>query len=82
MRAANQIEQVYDVKTLPLLLATHSMVSLYMKKAHEKGHKGAVSTLHRSRKEAWIIGGHALAESVRAGCSECCFKEKKLWNKE
>ncbi len=28
LRAANQIEQVYDVKTLPLLLATHSMAGL------------------------------------------------------
>jgi hypothetical protein len=28
LRAANQIEQVHDVKTLPLLLATHSMAGL------------------------------------------------------
>jgi hypothetical protein len=48
-----------------------------MKKALEKGHGGAVSTLPRSRKETWIIRGRALAESVRAGCKECLLKEKK-----
>jgi hypothetical protein len=56
-RAANQIEQVYGMKTLLLLQATHPKADLYMKKAYEKGHEGAVSTLHRTRKEAWIIGG-------------------------
>jgi hypothetical protein len=53
------------------------MAGLNMRKAHEKGHERTVLTLHRSRKEVWIIGGHALAKSVRAGCTECHLKESK-----
>jgi hypothetical protein len=37
-RAANQVAQVY-------LQAIHPMSVLYMKRAHEKGHEGAVSIL-------------------------------------
>jgi hypothetical protein len=66
-RAVKQVAQVYGMKTLHLLQSTHPMAALYMKKPHEKGPEGAISTLHRSRKEEWIIGGRALAESVRAG---------------
>jgi hypothetical protein len=48
-----------------------------MKRAHENGHEGAISTLHRSRKEVWIISGHALAETVSSGCTECWLKERR-----
>jgi hypothetical protein len=66
-RVANQVENEYRRKALPLLQSVHPLARLYMKKAHEKEHEGAISTLPRPRKEVWIIGERALAESVRTG---------------
>jgi hypothetical protein len=60
-RAANQVPQVYGAKALPLLQGDHPLARMYILKAHEKGHEGAISTPHRSRKEVWIIGGRVLA---------------------
>jgi hypothetical protein len=55
--AASQILQVYGAKALPVLESSHPLAGLYIKKVHRKGHEGVVTTLHRSRKEVWIIGG-------------------------
>jgi hypothetical protein len=70
-RAANQVTQVYGAKALPLLQSDDPLAKLYVQRAHEKGHEGSVSTLHRSRKKVWIIGGRVLAESVRLKRTEC-----------
>jgi hypothetical protein len=48
-----------------------------MQAVHEEGHEGTISTLHRSRKKVWIIGGRSLAETVKARCTEFRLKEKK-----
>jgi hypothetical protein len=69
--------QVYGTKILPLFQPDHTLAGLYMNRAHEKGREGAISTLHRSRKEVWIIGRHALAVTVRSTCTECRLKEKR-----
>jgi hypothetical protein len=61
LRASNQVPQVYGAKALPLLQGDHPLARMYILKAHEKGHEGAISTPHRSRKEVWIIGGRVLA---------------------
>jgi hypothetical protein len=53
------------------------MVKLYIEKAHRKGHEGTISTLHRARKEVWVIGGRTLADAVHQQCTECRLKEKK-----
>jgi hypothetical protein len=45
--------------------------------AHEEGHEGTVSTLHRSRQKVWVTNGRALAESVRFHCTEYRLKEKR-----
>jgi hypothetical protein len=76
-RVANQIASMYGTGELPMLQWTHPMAKLYMKEAHEKGHEGTVSALHRSRKNVWIINGRPLAEATRVSCTECRLKEKK-----
>jgi hypothetical protein len=50
---------------------------LYVRAAHEEGHEGAVATLHRSRRKVWVTNGRALANLVRARCTECRLKTKK-----
>ncbi len=76
-RGRNQIEDVYRQAKLPVLAREHHLSKLHMQAAHERGHEGSVSTLHRSRRKVWIINGRSLAESVRAHCTECQLKEKK-----
>jgi hypothetical protein len=76
-RAKNQIAGVYGRGELSVLQRVHPLTALYMRNVHEKGHKGVVSTLHRSRKSVWIIHGRPLAESIRMSCTECRLKEKK-----
>jgi hypothetical protein len=60
-RATNQIAHVYGVRELPELQASHPMVELYMKKADKKGHEGVIPSLHRSRRDMWIISGRSVA---------------------
>ncbi len=76
-RAKNKIAGVYGRGELPVLQTVHPLVTLYMRGAHEKGHEGILSTLHRSRKSVWIIHGRPLAESIRMSCTEYRLKEKK-----
>ncbi len=76
-RSVNQIAGMYGTGELPVLQLAQPIAKLYMKEAHEKGHEGTVSTLHRSRKNVWIINGRSLAEATRVSCTECQLKEKK-----
>jgi hypothetical protein len=56
-RGRNQIAGIYGQAKLAELQRNHPLSELYMKAAHEEGHEGMVSTLHRSRKKVWVIGG-------------------------
>ncbi len=76
-RGKNQIEGVYGQTELPVLSREHPLSRIYMRAAHDKGHEGTVSTLHRSRRKVWIIGGGLLAETVKASSTECRLKEKR-----
>jgi uncharacterized membrane protein len=76
-RGRNQIEDMYGQTELPVMAREHPLSRLSMQAAHEEGHKGSVSTLHRSCKKVWIVGGRSLAESVKMNCTECRLKEKK-----
>jgi hypothetical protein len=78
--AANQIAHVYVAKTLPVLQASHPKVELYIRKAHEKGHEGVISSLHRFRKDVWVVNGRSLAEAIKSACTECRLKEKRCMN--
>ncbi len=60
-----------------MLAKEHKLSELYAQAAHETGHEGVVSTLHRTRRKVWIINGRALADSIKARCTECRLKEKK-----
>jgi hypothetical protein len=76
-RGRNQIQGVYGQADLPVLAKEHKLSELYAQAAHETGHEGVTSTLHRTRKKVWIIHGRALADSIKAKCTECRLKEKK-----
>jgi hypothetical protein len=76
-RGRNQIQGVYGQANLPVLAKEHKMSELYAQAAHETGHEGVITTLHRSRRRVWIINGRALADSIKARCTECRLKEKK-----
>ncbi len=47
-RGRNQIAEVYGRAELPVLPKGHPLSELYMRAAHEEGHKGTLSILHRS----------------------------------
>ncbi len=60
-----------------MLAKEHKLSQLYAQAAHDTAHEGVTSTLHRTRKRVWIIHGRALADSIKAKCTECRLKEKK-----
>jgi hypothetical protein len=76
-RGRNQIEGIYGQTNLPLLTREHKLSQLYAQAAHDMAHEGVISTLHRTRKKVWIIHGRALADTIKAKCTECRLKEKK-----
>jgi hypothetical protein len=76
-RGRNQIKDVYGQAELPVMAGDHKLSKLYMQAAHEEGHEGTISTLHRSRRKVWVTNRRALAESVRFRCSECRLKMKR-----
>jgi hypothetical protein len=76
-RGRNQIQGVYGQANLPVLAKEHKLSELFAQAAHETGHKGVITTLHCSRRRVWIINGRALADSIKARCTECRLKEKK-----
>jgi hypothetical protein len=76
-RGRNQIQGVYGQANLPVLAKEHKLSELYAQAAHETGHEGVITTLHRLRRRVWIINGRALADSIKARCTECRLKEKK-----
>jgi transposase InsO family protein len=76
-RERNQIKGMYGPVDLPVLARDHRLSELYVRATHKEGHEGAVATLHRSRRKVWITNGQALADSVRARCTECRLKTKK-----
>jgi hypothetical protein len=63
-RAANQVPQMFGTEALSVLQGSHPLARLYVEKAHRKGHDGTIYTLHRSRREVWIIGERVLADAV------------------
>jgi hypothetical protein len=77
-RGRNQIEGVYGQTNLPVLTKDHKLSQLYAQAAHDMAHEGVISTLHRTRKKVWIIHGRALADTIKAKCTECRLKEKKF----
>ncbi len=76
-RGRNQIQGIYGQTDLPVLAKDHKLSELYVQAAHEEGHEGVITTLHRSRRRVWIVNGRALADSIVARCTECRLKAKK-----
>jgi hypothetical protein len=81
-RGRNQIQAVYGQTDLPVLAKDHKLSELYVQAAHEMGHEGVITTLHRSRRRVWIVKERALADSIKARCTECRLKEKKMHGAE
>jgi hypothetical protein len=40
------------------------MAKMYMAKAHREGYEGPIAAFHRSRWEAWTIGGRQLTKAI------------------
>jgi hypothetical protein len=76
-RGRNQIQGIYGQADLPVLAKDHKLSELYVQAAHEEGHEGIITTLHRSRRRVWIVNGRALEDSIGARCTECRQKAKK-----
>jgi hypothetical protein len=76
-RAKDQIQMFCGTPHLTVLIRNHQPAKIDMEKAHEIGHKGISSTLHRSRQHIWIIEGKRLIESVRMSCMDFRLKMKK-----
>jgi hypothetical protein len=49
-RGRNQIKGIYGQVDLPVLTKDHRLSELYIRAAHEEGHEGAITILHRSRR--------------------------------
>jgi hypothetical protein len=64
-RGRNQIQGIYGQTDLPVLAKDHKLSELYVQAAHETGHEGVITTLHRSRRRVWIINERALAPAAR-----------------
>ncbi len=75
-RGRNQIQGMYGQTDLPVLAKDHKLSELYIQAAHQKGHEGVITTLHRSRRRVSIVNCRSLADSIRARCTECRLKEK------
>jgi hypothetical protein len=78
LRGANQIDLVYGAKTLLVLQASHPLVELYVRKAHETGHEGVISSLRRSRRDVWVINGRTLAKAIKSACTELATQGKEM----
>jgi hypothetical protein len=80
-RGRNQIQGVYGQTDLPVLAKDHKLSELYVQAAHEMGHEGVITTLHRSRRRVWIVNGRALADSIKARCTDRDGKKKNAWSR-
>jgi hypothetical protein len=76
-RGRNQIKGTYGQIDLPVYAKNYKLSELYVQAAHEEGHEGTITTLHRSRRRVSIINGQAPADSIGARCTECRLKAKK-----
>ena len=76
------MERLLGVSCLPILIASSRVAYLYMVWAHcgEFGlvHRGAISTLARSRRRVWIVKGRALAKKVVNECPRCDRDRKTM----
>ncbi|XP_046545965.1 E3 ubiquitin-protein ligase TRIM71-like [Haliotis rubra] len=63
-----------------LLPACHYVARLYMKKAHEAGHRGRNAKLARFRQHYLVRHGDKLANSVKANCQLLCAEVTNLMN--
>merc|ERR1712101_84989 len=76
------LERILGVTALPILMPESRIAYLYMVYAHsgEFGlvHRGAVSTLARSRRYVWIVKGKNLARKVVRSCAKCSLERKQL----
>ena len=76
-RASGCIEKIYGADYLPVLPREHPLSQMYMEQAHQIGHEGIVSTLHRCRSKVWVTAGRHLGEKVKRECLECRIREKR-----
>merc|ERR1712101_82571 len=76
------LQRILGVTALPILMPESRIAYLYMVYAHcgEFGlvHRGAVSTLARSRRYVWVVKGKDLARRVVRSCAKRSLDRKQL----
>ncbi len=60
------MQGVYGQTDLPVLAKDHKLSELYVQAAHNMGHEGVITTLHRSRRR--LGGGVRVHHDVCAAC--------------
>ena len=82
-RRLTRFNPMTDDGTLQKLLPTnHPATRLFMKRAHQAGHRGRDATLARFRMYYWTPRGSKLASSVRKKCQLCKLRDAKFLEQE
>ena len=75
------LSRLFGVSSLHILMPDTRVAYLFMLQAHcgEYGlvHRGAVTTLARSRRKVWIIKGRNLARRIVNSCPRCIIDRKQ-----
>ena len=75
------LNSLFGVSALPIIMPDTRVAYLFMLQAHceEYGlvHRGAVTTLARSRRKVWIIRGRNLARKIVNSCPRCILDRKQ-----
>ena len=77
-RALEGMKHYLQKDFLPVLMSTTRTAQLVTMWAHNRDHAGVDVTFLTVTHVAWVVGGRALARSVKQGCIRCRFLAKLL----
>ena len=77
-RALEGLQHYLHRDFLPVLMSSTRTAQLVMFWAHDEDHSGVDITYLTATHVAWIVGGRALAKSVKHSCVRCRFLAKLL----
>ena len=77
-RAVSGFQQYFQKDYLPILMSKTRTAFLIMLWAHSVDHAGVDVTFLTSLQVDWVVGGRALARSIKNSCVRCRYLGKKL----
>ena len=77
-RAVTGFKQFFQKSYLPILMSGTRTAFLIMLWAHNLDHAGVDITFQTALQVAWVVGGRALARSIKKSCVRCRYLSKKL----